>query len=288
MNAWPGLAHDRHAAEALHGVDGVPGEARVVDDARAGLFGEERLGQQADDVVALDERALRVVEEAAVVVAVPGDADIGAGFAQRLERGPAVFFEHGVGHALREVAVRLVPHLDELERQMRLEFVHGEPGAAIARVHHHLELAQRLEVHVTQQVLDVLVRGVELSHLALHGRRRRQFAARDHRGDVLEAGVRADGLALLAHQLEAVVVGRIVAGGHHDAAVQLPGEGGEVHAFGAAQADVEHVDAGIGEAADEFLGELVAGEADVAAHRDASSASRRRRRRGRPGRPDRR
>ena len=81
-----GLAHDRHAAEPLHGVDGVPGEARVVDDARAGLFGEERLGQQPDDVVALDERTLRVVEEAAVVVAVPGDADVGAGLAQRLER----------------------------------------------------------------------------------------------------------------------------------------------------------------------------------------------------------
>ena len=168
-----GLAHDRHAAKALHGVDGVPGEPRVVDDARAGLFDEECLGQQADDVVALDERALRVVEEAAVVVTIPGDAHIGAGFAQRFERGPAVFFEHGVGHALRKLAVRLVPHLDELERQMRLELVDGKTRAAIARVHHHLELAQRLAIHVAQQVLDVPCRGVEHLHLALHGRGRR-------------------------------------------------------------------------------------------------------------------
>ena len=83
----------------------------------------------------------------------------------------------------------------------------------------------------------------------------------------LRPDIRADGLALLAHQLEPVVVGRIVAGGDHHAAVELPGEGGEVHAFGAAQADVEHVDAGVGEAADQLLGEHVAGEADVAAHR---------------------
>ena len=39
--------------------------------------------------------------------------------------------------------------------------------------------------------------------------------------NVLEAGVGADGLALLAHQLQAVVVRRIVAGGDHDAAVEL-------------------------------------------------------------------
>ena len=88
----------------------------------------------------------------------------------------------------------------------------------------------------------------------------------------LRPRVGADGLALLAHQLEAVVVGRIVAGGDHEAAVELPVEGGEVHALGAAQADVDHVDAGIGEAADQCLRELLAGEADVAAHRDASSA----------------
>ena len=41
-------------------------------------------------------------------------------------------------------------------------------------------------------------------------------------------------------------------------------EGGEVHALRAAQADVDDVDAGVGEAADQRLRELVAGQADVA------------------------
>ena len=77
------------------------------------------------------------------------------------------------------------------------------------------------------------------------------------------------GLRLLAHELHAVVVRRVVAGGDHDAAVEASGEGGEVDAFGAAQADVVDVDAGVGQAADQRLAELLAGQADVAADADA-------------------
>ncbi len=60
-----------------------------------------------------------------------------------------------------------------------------------------------------------------------------------------------------------------MAGGDHDAAVEAAGERGEVDAFGAAQADVVDVGAGVGEALDQRRAELVAGEADVAADADA-------------------
>ena len=43
-----------------------------------GFLLQEHLGQQTDQVVALDERAVLVEEEAAVEVAVPGEADVGA------------------------------------------------------------------------------------------------------------------------------------------------------------------------------------------------------------------
>jgi hypothetical protein len=36
-------------------LDGVPGQARVVDDLRAGLSRQQGLRQQADQVIALDE-----------------------------------------------------------------------------------------------------------------------------------------------------------------------------------------------------------------------------------------
>ena len=134
-----------------------------------GCFARKASASKPDDVVALDERALRVEEEAAVVVAVPGDADIGAGLLERLERRAAVFLEHRVRHAVRERAVGFVAHLDELERQVRLELVDREPRAAVARVDHDLELAQHLAVHVAEQVIDVVLRGVEMRDLALRG-----------------------------------------------------------------------------------------------------------------------
>ncbi len=67
--------------------------------------------------------------------------------------------------------------------------------------------------------------------------------------DVQQSGVGADRAGALAHELHAVVVRRIVARGDHDAAVELPLGGGEVTALSAAQADVQHIDAGFGKTA---------------------------------------
>ena len=47
-------------------------------DARGPLLPEERLGQQADHIVALDERALLIEEKAAVKIPVPADAQVRA------------------------------------------------------------------------------------------------------------------------------------------------------------------------------------------------------------------
>ena len=63
------------------------------------------LGQQSDQVVALDELAALVEEEAAVVVAVPGQADVGARAPHRLRGRGAVLLEHRIGHAVRKGAV---------------------------------------------------------------------------------------------------------------------------------------------------------------------------------------
>ena len=117
----PRLAEHRHAAVRAHDVERVPGEARVVDDARTGLLLEERLREQTDEVVALDETACVIEKETAVEVTVPSETHIGAVLADRLDGGRAVGLEHRVRHAVREVAVGRVAHLDELERQMRLE-----------------------------------------------------------------------------------------------------------------------------------------------------------------------
>ena len=82
--------------------------------------------------------------------------------------------------------------------------------------------------------------------------------------DVLQAVVAADRARAFAHELHAVVVGRIVAGRDHDAAVHLARERREVDDFGAAEADVVDVDAGIEQALLERLAEQLAREPDVA------------------------
>ena len=112
MNAWPDLLMHRHAAQALDDVERVPRQARVVDDARCrAACARNACGQQADDVVALDELRPSVEEETAVVVAVPGDRRSRRLTAQRFERAAAILLEHGVRHAVRETAVRLVATL---------------------------------------------------------------------------------------------------------------------------------------------------------------------------------
>ena len=78
MKAWPVLLCTGMPPALLDDIDGIPGQARVVNDLFARLVGQKRRGQQADDVVALDEIAGFVEEEAAVEVAIPGDAHVGA------------------------------------------------------------------------------------------------------------------------------------------------------------------------------------------------------------------
>ena len=64
--------------------------------------------------------------------------------------------------------------------------------------------------------------------------------------NVDEAAVGAERFCTLAHKLEAVVVDRVVARGNHDAAAELQVKGGKINMFGAAQAEIEDVNAAIG------------------------------------------
>ena len=61
-------------------------KARIVNDARTRLALQEHFRQQAHEVIAFDERAVLVEEEAAVVVAIPSKPDIGAGTAHGIGR----------------------------------------------------------------------------------------------------------------------------------------------------------------------------------------------------------
>ena len=268
-----GLALDRLAAVLLADVDGVPGQPRVVDDPGARVLLQEGFGEQTDDVVALDEFTVLVEQEAAVEVAVPGDAHVGVVRPDRIGGGRAIFRQDGVGDAVGEAAVRLMVDLDELHRHAKglealLQSVDDVTGGAVAGVDHQLERLERRGVDVAEQVFDVgILAGLAAQAAALLHRREGVFLGQAL--DILEAGVAADRLGAAAHQLHAVEVDGVVAGGDFDATVDIEVEGGEVDFFGAGHAEVDDVAAGVHQAVGQGLLEALGGQAHVAADDDA-------------------
>src|SRR3954452_16075138 len=96
-----------------HGARG----AGVVEDRRAGLLLQQVLGEHGREEVAVDEAPGVVDEEAAVGVAVPGDAEVGAGLAHLVDDEAPVLLEQRVGLVVREFPVGLPVGLDELEAE---------------------------------------------------------------------------------------------------------------------------------------------------------------------------
>lgn len=142
MKAWPLLHCTGTPCGLFDHVHGVPDQARVVHDLAAGVARQDCLGQQADQVVALDEAAGVVEEEAAVEVAVPGNAEIGTVFAHGVGGGGAVLRQQRVGNAVGETAVRLVADADELERQVWCQQIDDGTGTAAVYVDHQLQRSQ--------------------------------------------------------------------------------------------------------------------------------------------------
>ena len=128
------LAFDGFAASGFDQIQGVPGQAGIVNDFAATGLAQELVRQQADDVVAFDEAAGFVEEEAAVVVAVPGNAHGGAILEYGIGSRGAVFRQDRVGHTIREVTIGFVMNLDEVERQMLFQFVDHQASTTVAGI----------------------------------------------------------------------------------------------------------------------------------------------------------
>ena len=143
----PPLARD-HVG---HGAAG----AQVVEDLRAGVLEQQRLGEQRGDEVAGHELAVLVDEEAAVGVAVPGDAQVGLLGHHALADLAAVLLEQRVGRVVGERAVDLEVHLDAVERRAVEHQRRELAGDAVGRVHDDLVRTERGDVDEAVQVLDV-------------------------------------------------------------------------------------------------------------------------------------
>ena len=96
------LVHDRASARLLHQLYGVPDQARVMYDGCAGRPTQRLLRQKAYQIVALDEVPALVEEEAAIEIAVPGKAEVGARLTHRRGGRFPLFGQQGIRHAVGE------------------------------------------------------------------------------------------------------------------------------------------------------------------------------------------
>ena len=265
-----------HGAPAGGGdfVDGVPGQARVVNDGGAGDFLQQRLGEQADDVVALDEAAVFVKKKAAVEIAVPRHAEVRAVLLDGVDGSLAVIGFQRIGDAVGEVGVRIAVDADELQRQMWLQGVDNEARSTVARIYHHAEWLDGAIGNEVEQKAPIARPQIVPRHY---------WGAAGFGGGAVHGGlqlpqpaVARNGDGAAADQFHAVVVGGIVAGGDHDAAVAAGLLGGKVNFFGPAVADVRDPAAAMVQAQRDGLQQRAAGMADVATqcHADGLKALR--------------
>ena len=127
MNAWPDLhcTGTPPAARTMCSVFQIERGSCTIGAPRFLL--EERLGQQADDVIALDEPAAPRRRRSSGRSRRPRRCRCRRARAGRLALVTlAVLLQHRVRHAVREIAVRLVVNLGEPKRQLLLEQVDDE------------------------------------------------------------------------------------------------------------------------------------------------------------------
>ncbi len=151
---------------------------------------------------------------------------------------------------------------------MRLERVDHQPGAAVARIHHDLQRLQRRGINVAEQVLYIRRTQIQRAH-AGQALRRHCGRCRGVGFQLPQSGIAGDGDGTAANQLHAVVVHRVVAGGHHDAAVDAGLECREIDFLGAAQAEVHYLSAVRDQAMGQRMQQVLARQPHVPPQRDA-------------------
>ena len=225
-------------------------------------MGAEDVGRvEGEELVPVEEPSLLVHGADAVGVAVESDPEIGPGLTHPFLKGAHQLGHRGIGEMVRKASVRLREDRVHVAPERAKELGPQDARGAVSWIHDDPKLAlQRDPGDEIAQV--VLVHGSSGHRPALRRHRRRADPV-SHVLD-LRAVQRGDPV----RQLEPVVLDRVVASGHHDAAVRLEVEDREVEPRRRNLPHVEHVRARVAESLDQRRLDPRRGKPDVAPHRE--------------------
>ena len=155
MNAWPTRFTSGSPPARSDRLRHRPRRTHVVDHLAAALAAEDRLREQRRHEVARHELAAVVDEEAAVGVAVVGDAEVRALLARLPDDELAVLRQQRVRLVVRERPVRLEVAAHDVEHRQPLEHRRQHRARhAVRRVDHDPQRPQRIDVDERQHAVD--------------------------------------------------------------------------------------------------------------------------------------
>ena len=274
-----GLGLHGAAARRRHHVLRVPYDAGIMDDRGPRLLGQKGLGQQTHDIFPRNEAPRVIEQEAAVEIAVPGNAHIRPGGNDRCCGGRLVFGQQRVGNAVRERPVRVVMHPNEAQRcpaclQRSGNGVKGRASGTVAGIDQDGHGAERCRINEGQHTLHIgRARALGLTDPAARDDRQRICFCKGL--DFGQTCGRIQRSRSFAHQLHAVVIDGIVRRCHFNPTVGGKMGDGKVHFFGSAQAKVDHLGPARHKPVDAGLQQNFRRLAAIAAHHDAAGVQRR-------------
>ena len=211
---------ERHAAGPGDRLRHGPARAHVVDDLRARLLLQQHLGEEGGDEIAGDELARVVDEEAAVGVAVEGDAELGALLEGLADDELAVLGQERVRLVVRERPVRLEEAAHRLDRQSLQDRRQHCTRHPVRRVDDDAQRLDRIDLDEREHLLHVGRPDVVVVDMS--GGRTPGPVRNGHRtvADLEQPRLAAYGQRAGPDDLHAGVLLRVVGRGHGRAAVQ--------------------------------------------------------------------
>ena len=229
----------------------------IVNDGRAGIAAEHIHGKQHQQTIRVDDFTRARDNAQAIAVTVECQAKIGIGLLHGEDQILQVVRIRWIGVMVREFAIHLAIQFLHVATDAGQHRRRNRACHAIATVHHHLEPV--LDLDVIGDAGDVVI--VDADDLQA-ARAFAQAVFGNARVEILD-GAFGQGFAT-QHDLEAVVVGRVVASGDRNAGAGLQVIGGKVGQRCWCEANVDDIATGGAQAFDQRAGKLGSGQAAIA------------------------